>query len=83
MKLEELLPNTAIRGIIPDALVTVANAQWFGSEAQKTTSEHRRYCGASWRRRPKPFTNRWTDTSCAEQRIEFPVRFASTLPDGP
>jgi len=33
MKLEQLKPNAAIRGIVPDALVTVVNVQWFGSEA--------------------------------------------------
>jgi len=37
MKLEELLPNAAVRGIIPDALVTVVNVQWFGSEALELT----------------------------------------------
>ena len=33
MKLEQLQTNAAIRGILPDALVTVVNVQWFGSEA--------------------------------------------------
>ena len=37
MKLEQLQPNTAIRGIVPDALVTVVGAQWFGSEALELT----------------------------------------------
>lgn len=37
MKLEQLQPNTAIRGIIPDALVTVVSVQWFGSEALELT----------------------------------------------
>jgi SNF2 family DNA or RNA helicase len=37
MKLEQLLPNTSIRGIVPDALVTVVSAQWFGSEALELT----------------------------------------------
>ena len=32
-KLEDLLPNAAIRGILPDSLVTVASVQWYGSEA--------------------------------------------------
>ena len=36
-KLEQLLPNAAIRGILPDALVTVVNVQWFGSEALELT----------------------------------------------
>ena len=36
-KLEELLPNAAIRGILPDALVTVVSVQWFGSEALELT----------------------------------------------
>jgi len=31
--LENLLPNTAIRGILPDRLATVVNTQWFGSAA--------------------------------------------------
>jgi hypothetical protein len=37
MRLEDLTPNTSIRGIIPDQAVTVVNAQWFGSEALELT----------------------------------------------
>ena len=37
MKLEDIQNNAAIRGIIPDALVTVVNVQWFGSEALELT----------------------------------------------
>ena len=33
MKLDDLQPNAVVRGILPDALVTVVNVQWFGSEA--------------------------------------------------
>ena len=33
MKLEELTPNTAIRGILPDAAVSVVSVQWHGSDA--------------------------------------------------
>src|SRR3972149_3193758 len=36
-KLEDLQPNAAVRGILPDALVTVVNVQWFGSEALELT----------------------------------------------
>src|SRR6058998_532924 len=36
-KLEELQPTAAVRGILPDALVTVVNVQWFGSEALELT----------------------------------------------
>src|ERR1700757_5173271 len=36
-KLEELTPNAAVRGILPDGLVTVVNVQWFGSEALELT----------------------------------------------
>jgi SNF2 family DNA or RNA helicase len=36
-KLEDLTPNAAVRGILPDALVTVVNVQWFGSEALELT----------------------------------------------
>src|SRR6266849_8689290 len=32
-RLEDLQPNAAVRGIPPDALVTVVSVQWFGSEA--------------------------------------------------
>ena len=35
--LEQLLPNACIRGILPDALVTVVNVQWYGSEALELT----------------------------------------------
>ena len=43
-RLEELQPNAAIRGILPDQVVTVVNVQWFGSEALELT-----YKGASGR----------------------------------
>ncbi|WP_218082162.1 helicase-related protein [Anthocerotibacter panamensis] len=36
-KFEELLPNTALRGILPDALVTVVSVQWFGSDVLELT----------------------------------------------
>src|SRR5882724_5726513 len=36
-KLQDLKPNAAVRGILPDALVTVVNVQWFGSEALELT----------------------------------------------
>jgi superfamily II DNA or RNA helicase len=32
-KLEDLKPNTSVRGIISDSLVTVLNVKWFGSDA--------------------------------------------------
>lgn len=35
--LEDIRPNASIRGIIPDALVTVVNVQRFGSEAIELT----------------------------------------------
>src|SRR5215472_4080010 len=37
MKLENLTPNTSIRGILPDCLVTVVATRWFGSEALELT----------------------------------------------
>jgi superfamily II DNA or RNA helicase len=37
MTLEDLQPNASIRGILPDALVTVVNVQRFGSEAVELT----------------------------------------------
>ena len=36
-QLEQLQPNAALRGILPDALVTVVSVQWFGSEAIELT----------------------------------------------
>ncbi|MCA1957560.1 MAG: DEAD/DEAH box helicase, partial [Nitrospira sp.] len=36
-KLEDLQPSAALRGILPDSLVTVVNVQWFGSEALELT----------------------------------------------
>jgi superfamily II DNA or RNA helicase len=36
-RLEDLQPNAAVRGILPDALVTVVSVQWFGSEALELT----------------------------------------------
>jgi SNF2 family DNA or RNA helicase len=35
--LEDLQPNAAVRGILPDGLITVVNVQWFGSEALELT----------------------------------------------
>lgn len=37
LKLEQLQNNAAIRGIVPDVLVTVVSIQWFGSEALELT----------------------------------------------
>ena len=36
-QLEELKPNAAVRGILPDALATVVSVHWFGSEALELT----------------------------------------------
>lgn len=36
-RLEDILPNASCRGILPDALVTVVNVQWFGSDALDLT----------------------------------------------
>lgn len=36
-RLEDLTPNAAIRGILPDAVVTVVSLQWFGSDAVELT----------------------------------------------
>jgi SNF2 family DNA or RNA helicase len=35
--LEDLKPNTSVRGILPDCLVTIISAEWFGSEAVELT----------------------------------------------
>lgn len=37
MKLEDIKPNASVRGIIPEASVTVVSVQWFGSEALELT----------------------------------------------
>lgn len=37
MHLEELQPNVAVRGILPDQLVTVVSVQWFGTQALELT----------------------------------------------
>ncbi len=37
MKLEDLRTNAAVRGLLPDGLVTVVNAEWCGSEALELT----------------------------------------------
>ena len=36
-KLEDLTPNTSIRGILPDSLITVVSVQWYGSDALELT----------------------------------------------
>src|SRR3984893_8909088 len=40
-RLEDLQPNAAVRGILPDCLVTVVNVLWFGSEALEVTYKNR------------------------------------------
>ena len=37
MNLDQLTSNAAIRGIVPDEIVTVVSVQWFGSEALELT----------------------------------------------
>jgi hypothetical protein len=37
MKLDDLQANAAVRGILPDSLVTVVNIQWYGSDALELT----------------------------------------------
>ncbi len=36
-RLEDLKPNTVVRGIVPDVMVTVVSVQWFGSAAIELT----------------------------------------------
>src|SRR6266705_982926 len=36
-RLEALQPNASVRGILPDCLVTVVSAQWFGSQTLELT----------------------------------------------
>src|SRR5215468_6393167 len=36
-KLEQLTPNAAVRGVLPNGMVTVVSVQWFGSEAVELT----------------------------------------------
>lgn len=36
-KLEEIVPNASIQGVLPDCLVTVVSVQWFGSDAIELT----------------------------------------------
>jgi len=36
-RLENLTPNAAVRGVLPDALVSVVSVRWFGSEALELT----------------------------------------------
>jgi superfamily II DNA or RNA helicase len=36
-RLEDLHPNSAVRGILPDGLVTVVNVQWYGDNALELT----------------------------------------------
>ena len=37
LKLEQIMPTASIRGIVPDALVSVVSVQWFGSDAIELT----------------------------------------------
>lgn len=37
MKLEDLQPNVGVRGILPEALVTIVSVQWYGDNALELT----------------------------------------------
>lgn len=37
MRLEAILPNAVLRGILPNTAVTVINVQWYGSDAIELT----------------------------------------------
>ena len=37
MRLEDLQPNAAVSGVVPDALIAVVSVQWFGSDALELT----------------------------------------------
>jgi SNF2 family DNA or RNA helicase len=37
IQLEQLQPNAAVRGLVPDAMVVVVSVQWFGSQALELT----------------------------------------------
>ncbi len=37
MKLEELTPGATVRGVVPNGVVTIVGAQWFGSEGLELT----------------------------------------------
>ncbi len=37
MKLEDLRPQASVRGVLPDATVTVVSVQWFGTDAVELT----------------------------------------------
>ena len=37
MTLEQLTAGAAVKGVLPDALVTVVTVQWFGSDASELT----------------------------------------------
>jgi hypothetical protein len=38
LQLDHLTPGTAVRGLLPDATVTVVSVQWHGVEARGVTS---------------------------------------------
>ncbi|MFZ0928390.1 MAG: SNF2-related protein [Syntrophobacteraceae bacterium] len=37
IRLQDLQPNAAVRGLLPDCLITIVSVQWFGSEALELT----------------------------------------------
>jgi hypothetical protein len=45
IRLEDLQSNAALRGILPDALVTIVNVQWYGNPSPEFTSKRT----MSWR----------------------------------
>jgi len=43
MKLEDLHLNTVLRGIVPDAQVTVISVQWYGSDVLDSLTDAARH----------------------------------------
>src|SRR5262245_53594656 len=80
MRLEDLTSGATVRGILPDATVSVVSVQWHGAEA--LTLVYRSRVRSGLRRDPLPPRRRPIRTSSTGPPIEFRRRWRAVPPGG-
>ena len=78
IRLEDLQTNAAVRGLLPDCLVTVVSVQWFGSEALELTYKTPSRNPVRARISEDPATYAWS--SCASYALGAPNRLIQFHP---
>jgi len=77
LKLEQLQPGAAVRGIVPDAMVIVVSVQWFGSEALISS-----FLGiflSEWSCRRQNCQHRWQNYTSTQRWVVFDQKVAPLL----